>query len=116
MRDRSGSALFFTGSGGAAGAPSTITLAATPRRLTRPGIVRIRGRLRPALGGETALVGRFDPRTGRWQTQTARVASNGSFTTEWRIGRRAVFVAQWRGDADRNGDGSPPLTVDVRGR
>jgi hypothetical protein len=40
-----------------------------------------------------------------------RVASNGSFTTQWRISRSTVFVAQWDGDDQRTGVGSKVVTV-----
>ncbi len=110
---RFGPALFGTATGGQAGTPSLITLSASPRSRTRAGNVRIAGRLRPAEGGEVVTVSRFDPRRGRWATRHARVASNGSFSTTWRISRTAAFVAAWRGDDDRAGDGSPALTVRV---
>ena len=48
---------------------------------------------------------------GAWRTQTVRVAANGSFTTQWRISRSTVFVAQWDGDDQRTGVGSKVVTV-----
>jgi photosystem II stability/assembly factor-like uncharacterized protein len=110
---RAFTSLFATATGGQAGTPSALTLSAIPRRLRRAGTVRVRGRLRPAEGGETVTVARFDLRRGRWETQEARVASNGSFTTTWRLSRSAAFVANWRGDDDRAGDGSRALVVRV---
>jgi hypothetical protein len=73
----------------------------------------IKGRLKPAEGGEAITLSRFDLRRGRWASRTVRAASNGSFTSTWRISRTAAFVATWRGDDDRAGDGSPALTVRV---
>jgi hypothetical protein len=50
-------------------------------------------------------------RGGTWRTQTVRVAANGSFTTQWRIGSSTVFVAQWDGGDERTGAGSTVVTV-----
>ena len=111
--ERPAPTLFATHNGGQAGRPSTLALAASPRRLSRPGTVTIRGRLRPAEGGEQITVGRFDRKRGRWALKAARAASNGSFTTTWQIGGAASFVATWPGDDDRAGDGSTALTVPV---
>lgn len=110
---RLGSALFGTATGGQGGTATAITLSASPRSRARAGNVKIVGRLRPAEGGEVVTVSRFDRRRGRWATRHARVASNGSFSTTWRISRTAAFVAVWRGDDDRAGDGSPALAVRV---
>jgi hypothetical protein len=50
-------------------------------------------------------------RGGTWRTQTVRVAANGSFTTQWRIGSNTAFVAQWDGDDQRTGVGSKVAIV-----
>ena len=44
---------------------------------------------------------------------TGSVTGSGTFTTAYRVSRTTTFVAQWRGDADNNGDGSPPVRVTV---
>jgi hypothetical protein len=74
--------------------------------------VTISGRLRPPEGRELVAVGKLE--RGRWSEKTVQVASNGSFTTSWRVSRTASFVAQWGGDDDRNSAGSVPLTVLVK--
>jgi len=49
----------------------------------------------------------------RWIRRSVRAASNGSFTTRFKLARSAVFVAQWRGDDAHSGDGTPVLRVKV---
>jgi hypothetical protein len=80
--------------------------------LKKPGPIAVGGRLTPADGGEEILVARFS--AGRWSVQTAVAASNGAFTTRWRMTRDAHFVAQVLGDADHVGAGTPALKVSVR--
>lgn len=101
--------LFTTASGGDQGTSSRLTLAARPSRLRRGGRLTVSGRLRPSEGRETVTVSKLE--RGSWSTQVVQVASNGTFTTAWRLRRTALFVAQWAGDDDRNGAGSAPLTV-----
>ncbi|MDQ6751067.1 MAG: hypothetical protein M3Z33_09985 [Actinomycetota bacterium] len=101
--------LFTTASGGDQGTSSRLTLSGRPSRLRRGGRVTISGRLRPSEGRETVRVSKLE--RGRWRGQVVQVASNGTFTSTWRIDRTAVFVAQWAGDDDRNGAGSVPLTI-----
>ena len=104
--------LFATTTGGDLGAPSTLAIRASRRRLRARGRVRISGRLTPPEGGEVV---RLAVRGGGgWSTKTAVVAADGRFTTTWRVRRNSVFVAQWRGDDDRAGDGTPALRVRVR--
>lgn len=73
----------------------------------------IRGTLKPARGGEAVVVSPFDLKAGRWASRRVTATSKGSFSTTWRISRSAAFVAAWRGDDARAGDGSPALTVHV---
>lgn len=105
------SSLYATDRRGDTGAPERLTVSATPRSLSKPGSVSVRGRLNPADGGEEIVVGRLSG--GRWTTQRAIAASNGTFVTRWRLNRTSVFVAQVLGDADHVGAGTPPLTVRV---
>ena len=51
-----------------------------------------------------------------WVSRTATVASNGTFTTNWKLVKTAAFVAQWAGDENSTGDGSPPLVVRTKRR
>ncbi len=104
--------LIATTTRGDVGARSVIALSARPRALKKPGFTAVRGKLTPADGGEEILVARFS--AGRWSTQTAVAASNGAFTTRWRMTRDARFVAQVLGDADHVGAGTQALEVGVR--
>jgi hypothetical protein len=82
----------------------------------------VRGRLSPAVGGEQVIVSstEADPRRRHgavdWRFKTARVRSDGRFTSRWRVRRTSVFVAQWTGDGQIRGAGSKVLKVRVRGR
>lgn len=105
------SRLFGTSSGGTSGGRSSIKLRRSARRVRRGRRVTIRGTLRPADGGELVTVARRNGR--RWIRRRVRAASNGSFTTRWKLARSTVFVAQWRGDDAHRGDGTPALRVRV---
>lgn len=105
------SRLFGTTTGGVSGARSALSLKPSARRIRRGARVTIRGRLRPASGGELVTVAQRNGR--RWIRRSVRAASNGSFTTRWKLARSAVFVAQWRGDDAHSGDGTPVLRVRV---
>lgn len=103
--------LFATVSAGQAGTVSRLSLKASSARV-RPGrTVRVSGRLSAAQGGEFVIVARRSA-TG-WERKNVRVASNGAFTSSWRMRRSADFVAQWRGDDARRGDGTAALRVGV---
>lgn len=104
--------LIATTTRGDVGSRSVISLSARPRGLKKPGVIAVRGKLTPADGGEEILVARFS--AGRWSAQTAVAASNGAFTTRWRMTRDAHFVAQVLGDADHVGAGTAALKVGVR--
>jgi hypothetical protein len=99
---------------GDAGAPQALTLSTRRRTVTRGTRVVVGGRLTPADGGEEILIARLAG--GRWSLQVAQAASNGSYSTRWRVDRSSVFVAQVLGDADHAGAGTPPLTMTVRQR
>ena len=112
--------LFTTGSGGDAGAPSTLTIGSARRTITRRQLRRagsritVSGTLRGAQGGEPIVV---SARTtgGRWSSQVVTAgANNGSYTATFRVRGTAQFVAQWPGDSGRQGDGTSALTVRVR--
>jgi hypothetical protein len=107
-------ALLATTSRGDAGAPQKLSIRTKTRVLRKPARISVSGRLTPADGGETVVVARY--LGGRWQQQTALVASNGSFATRWTVGGTAVFVAQVLGDADHAGTGSRPLTVTLKAK
>jgi len=108
--------LLFSTTGGIAGDPSELTVATKRRHLPRAGRIIVTGRLRPASAGAQVTVAMRPP--GRaWAHQTVAVASNGTFTTAWRVPRgTTTFVAQWTGDVASAGAGSRPLTVTVAPR
>jgi photosystem II stability/assembly factor-like uncharacterized protein len=113
--------LFFTNTGGDAGAASSLTIATKgthlrKRKLRRAhGVIRIDGVLKGAQGGEQIVVSRRSLSGGSWQHQTATAGANGgSFTTTWHASSSSVFVAQWAGDSGRASLGSRVLRVTVR--
>ncbi len=113
--------LFFTNTGGDAGAASSLTIATKTthlrkRKLRRAhGAIRIDGVLKGAQGGEQIVVSRRSLSGGPWQHQTATAGANGgSFTTTWHTTSSSVFVAQWAGDSGRASLGSRVLRVTVR--
>jgi photosystem II stability/assembly factor-like uncharacterized protein len=110
------SSLFGTGGGGDAGTPSTLKLKASKRKLRKPAKIKVTGKLAPAEGGEQVIVSSRGEHGTRWSSQSVTVASNGTFTTTWKITTPSVFVAQWAGDDDRAGDGSRVLQVSLRKR
>ena len=108
-----GSAAFLsTRTGGRFGAASTLTISTGKAALRKPVRIRVSGKLSPARGNEEVAVSGMI--SGRWSTQTARVAANGAFTTSWDVRKGPnSFVAQWNGDDRLAGDGSTVLTVRV---
>lgn len=115
-----GGRLFGTVTGGSLPQASTLTLKAGSRSLTRSqlrrarGRVTVTGRLSAAQGGETILVSARRVSGGTWRQAAARVTSAGTFTATFSVSASTAFVAQWRGDDARNGDGTPALVVRVR--
>jgi photosystem II stability/assembly factor-like uncharacterized protein len=108
--------LFATATGGEAGTPTTLTLRTAKRKLRKSMTIKVNGRLSPPEGGEQALVSMREARGRRWSSRLVTVASNGSFTTSWKVKRTSFFVAQWIGDDDRAADGSSVLRVTVSRR
>ena len=112
--------LFFTASGGDAGAGSTLSLSTRKTRLSRTalralrGSVRIEGVLAGAQGGEPIVVSRRALSGGAWAHRVLIAGANGgSFSTTWHITSSSVFVAQWAGDSGRASLGSKVLRVTV---
>jgi photosystem II stability/assembly factor-like uncharacterized protein len=109
-----GSQVFATATGGDAGRRSRLTLRVlSKRRKAGRTIVTVGGRLKPALAGAgvsvTARIG------GSWIRKFAAVDASGRFRTTWKLRRGTVFVAQWRGSAGVQGDGTVPLAVGLGG-
>jgi photosystem II stability/assembly factor-like uncharacterized protein len=108
-------AVLFTEDGGKAGAASRLRLSTPDRTVPRGTKIEIKGRLSGAEGGEDVEV-RVRRRTGRgWREIDVTPKRNGKFSFQRRIRQPMVFVAQWEGDQDSDGDGSRPLVVQVGG-
>jgi photosystem II stability/assembly factor-like uncharacterized protein len=108
--------LLFTTSGGDRGEASKVTLRTARRTVRRRSVIRTHGTVSGARAGARVVVARRERGESGWVHQDATVASNGTFTTRWRLAKTAAFVAQWAGDEDSAGDGSPALVVRARRR
>jgi photosystem II stability/assembly factor-like uncharacterized protein len=113
--------FFFTGTGGDAGAASSLTLKASPKSFTKTALRRARGRvtisgkLAGAVGGERVVVAARATGGSAWTSRTVTAGANGgSFSATFTIKASSVVVAQWAGDSGRAGVGSKPLLVRVR--
>ena len=105
--------LLSTTTGGEAGQSSSLRIRTARTRLGKPGRIAVTGRLAPSSGFERVTVSRLVG--SAWVHSTVKAASNGSFSTSWRVGRGSTrFVAQWTGDFKAFGAGSRPLTVVVK--
>ena len=103
---------FFTAkNGGDQGSPASLTIRTARRVLRGAATIKVSGRLSPAEGGERVVVSRRQIGSNRWESRVVTVASNGSFTTSWRVRKTSWFVAQYLGDDDHTADGSPVLRV-----
>jgi hypothetical protein len=105
--------LLATHAGGSAGAKSSLKISTPTPKLKKAGTVHIDGRLSGARGGEPVIVSFRQKGSTRWLFETVQAASNGTFTVVARIKKTATFVAQWAGDQDRRGVGTPTLKVSV---
>jgi photosystem II stability/assembly factor-like uncharacterized protein len=105
--------VLFTEDAGEAGADSTLRLSTPDRTVPRGTKVEINGQLSPADGGEDVEVW-VRRLTGRaWREIDVTPNRAGRFSFERRIRRAMVFVGQWEGDPDSDGDGTGPLVVRV---
>jgi photosystem II stability/assembly factor-like uncharacterized protein len=107
------SGILFTRNGGEAGAESALRLSTPDRTVPRGEKITIRGALSPAEGGEDVEVRVRRLTGGRWREIDVTPNRAGRFSFERRIRRPTVFVGQWEGDPDSDGDGSRPLVVQV---
>ena len=102
--------FFATNNGGTIGTRSTLTLKQTNAPKKKPSsTVKVSGVLSPAEGGEEILIQYRDKRV--WRSRIEVAASNGSFTSEFKIKRETVAVAQWLGDDTRSGAGTAAIRV-----
>ena len=109
--------LFATTTGGDVGAPSALSLRTARKRLSRTQAakpVTVSGRMTPAEGGEQVVVSMRSAGSPYWDKRVVQAAADGTFSTTWDVRRTSLFVAQWTGDDDRRGAGSPVLRVSAR--
>ncbi|HXD57944.1 MAG TPA: hypothetical protein VN606_08495 [Thermoleophilaceae bacterium] len=105
--------LFATASGGDQGLASSLKLTTKKKKVKRRSNITVSGKLNPAAGGEQVVVSARAQNRG-WVHKVVQVASDGTFTTVWKLSRFTIFVAQWTGDADHEGAGSKVLQVSVK--
>jgi hypothetical protein len=105
--------LFATTTGGDQGIASSLKLSTKKKTVKRGSNITVSGKLNPAAGGEQVVVSARAQKRG-WVHKVVQVASNGTFTTVWKLTRFTIFVAQWTGDADHQGAGSKVLAVAVK--
>ncbi len=105
--------LLATDRGGDVGERTTLTLSIRRQRPGRPGVITIAGTLTPARGGETVLVSKREGRSSRWSFRAVTVSSSGRFSVFTNVTRTTAFVAQWSGDDEHVGAGTPVVTVGV---
>ncbi|MGI8594420.1 MAG: hypothetical protein ACR2ML_08690 [Solirubrobacteraceae bacterium] len=112
--------LFFTNGGGDRGTGSTLTVTTKKTKLTKASLSKAKGRitltvrLAGAVGGERVVLSQRTAAGGFWGGQTLTLSPSGTKTVRAKISRSSLFVAQWRGDSGRQGDGSSVLSVLVR--
>jgi photosystem II stability/assembly factor-like uncharacterized protein len=108
------SSLLFTTTSGEAGRTSKLSVTTKKTKLKKAAGITVTGRLSPAGSNRLVTVSYLPPGSSHWRSQTAKTASNGSYTTSWRVQKGTNrFVAQWAGDFSAKGDGSGVLTVKV---
>ena len=108
--------LLFTTTGGLTGAASKLTITTKTKSFKKvpKGNITVTGKLSPTQGADRVTVGYLPNGSTSWRSQTVKVASNGSYTTSWRIGKGSnTFVAQWAGNFQNAGKGTTPLVVKV---
>jgi photosystem II stability/assembly factor-like uncharacterized protein len=109
-----GADLFRTDTGGDQGDVSAITVKPATKRIKKASTVRLTVQLAPTVSGvQVALFERAGKST-RWKLVRQGTTTAGKLTIDRRIKTTSRYVAQWGGDADRNGDGSPVTTVTLK--
>ncbi|MBJ7353467.1 MAG: hypothetical protein JHC98_01450 [Thermoleophilaceae bacterium] len=109
--------VFTSDTGGRIGSSSHLTLSSSAAKVRKGTIVRVTGKLTPAVGTErVAVLARVRNAKGgtRWISQERTVSSTGTFTTSWRITAATEFIARWSGDASHDGDAAPLVVVKLR--
>ncbi len=109
--------IFNTTTGGSLGTPSKLSIKSSSRRVRKRTVIKVTGKLTPAIGGErvTVLARALGSKRGTgWTSQERPVSPSGSFTTSWRVSRPTIFIARWSGDSDRAGAGARSIKVLIR--
>ncbi|MGB0889033.1 MAG: WD40/YVTN/BNR-like repeat-containing protein [Solirubrobacterales bacterium] len=109
--------VFSTTTGGAIGRSSRLTIKSSSKRVRKKTVIKVTGKLSPALGGErvTVLARTVGAKSGtRWTSQERTVSASGTFTTSWRVRKPTIFIARWSGDAARDGSGAKSVKVLIR--
>jgi photosystem II stability/assembly factor-like uncharacterized protein len=109
-----GADLFRTDNGGDLGAASSITAKPSTRRVRRASAVRVTVQLSPSVSGVPVALFARSGKSTRWTLVDQGVTTAGKLTVDTRVRATTRYVAQWFGDADRNGDGSPVTTVTLK--
>jgi photosystem II stability/assembly factor-like uncharacterized protein len=109
-----GADLFRTDTGGDLGAVSAITVKPSTRRVRRASNVRLTVQLAPSVSGVQVALFARSGRSTRWTLVDQGTTTAGKLTVDTRVRATTRYVAQWYGDAERNGDGSPVTTVTLR--
>ena len=109
-----GADIFRTDTGGDLGDASEVTIKPSVKRLRKAGRVRLTVPITPSVSGARVAVFARSARSTRWTLLADGLTTAGRITVDTRVRSTTQFVAQWFGDADRNGDGSPVTTVTVK--
>jgi photosystem II stability/assembly factor-like uncharacterized protein len=109
-----GADLFRTDTGGDQGQVSTITVKPSAKRIRRPGTVRLTVQLAPSVSGVQVALFERAGKSSTWRLVRQGPTTAGKLTIDRRVRATTRYVAQWYGDADRNGDGSPITTVTLK--
>ena len=109
-----GADLFRTDTGGDLGDVSAITVRPSARRIRRASRVRLTVQLNPSVSGARVALFARSGNSTRWTLVREGLTTAGRLQVDTRVRATTRFLAQWSGDADRNGDGSPVTTVTLR--
>lgn len=109
--------VFATTTAGTFGKASSLTIKSSSKRVRKKTVIKVTGKLSPAIGGErvTVLARAVGAKGGtRWTSQERTVSASGTFTTSWRVSKPTIFIARWSGDAARDGAGATAVKVLIR--
>jgi hypothetical protein len=113
VADGRGADLFRTDTGGDQGDQSVITVKPSVKRLKKAGTVRLTVQLAPSVSGVQVALFKRASKGKAWSLVRQGPTTAGKLVLDTKVKASTQFVAQWYGDADRNGDGSPVTTVAV---